>query len=176
MMFQSGLREAGYEHLNFDDCWAYHSYRNTPGTDTYEIIQYATQFGLTSGSWVIRGRESCGGTFGKRPIHYKHGPVTSDYNNNRLTDDLCWMTFYRRFEVGQALDGLEESGVLGNGRPRPYVPTLARRNNTEEWWPREMYERDDQVGHPHLIPSNWPTPCGRDCEGLAPQPPAYTGP
>ena len=96
-MVSSGMKEAGYEYINIDDCW--HGERDAQGfihedkekfpSGMMALADYVHSKGLKLGIYSDAGTKTCGGQPGSRGYEYQDALIYAKWGIDYLKYDWC---------------------------------------------------------------------------------------
>jgi alpha-galactosidase len=96
-MVSSGMKEAGYQYINIDDCW--HGERDTLGfikpdpqrfpSGMKALADYVHSKGLKFGIYSDAGWKTCGGRPGSRGYEYQDAKTYAEWGVDYLKYDWC---------------------------------------------------------------------------------------
>lgn len=140
-MVETGMKDAGYEYINIDDCW--HGKRDSlgfihPDPDRFPngmkaLADYVHRKGLKIGIYSDAGWETCGGHPGSRGYEYQDAMQYAKWGIDYLKYDWC------------NTDGLKSVGAYTTMRQalraagRPIVFSICEWGDTEPWtWAKDV--------------------------------------
>ena len=157
-MVESGMREAGYEYVNIDDCW--HGERDENGfiqankekfpSGMKALADYVHSKGLKLGIYSDAGWQTCGGFPGSRGYEFQDAQQYAEWGIDYLKYDWC------------NTEGLAAEGAYMTMRDalakagRPILFSIC------EWGDNQPWEWAQDVGHSWRISGDI-YPCF-DCE------------
>ncbi|SMO47574.1 glycoside hydrolase family 27 protein [Gracilimonas mengyeensis] len=157
-MVESGMKEAGYEYVNIDDCW--HGERDEDGNITVDkekfpsgmkaLADYVHSKGLKLGIYSDAGYTTCAGYPGSRGYEYQDAQTYAEWGIDYLKYDWC-----------------DTEGLAAEGAYMTMRDALAAAGNPVvfsicEWGTAHPWEWADDVGHAWRISGDI-YPCF-DCE------------
>ncbi len=142
-MIESGMKEAGYEYINIDDCW--HGYRDSLGfihpdakrfpSGLKALADYIHAKGLKLGIYSDAGSLTCGGKPGSRGYEFQDALTYA-----------CWGVDYLKYDWCNT-EGLKQEGAYKTitaalkKAGRPIVLSIC------EWGQSKPWEWAKDVGH-----------------------------
>lgn len=142
-MVSSGMKDAGYEYVNIDDCW--HGERDANGfiqadperfpSGIKALADYVHSKGLKFGIYSDAGWTTCGGKPGSRGYEFQDAQMYAKWGVDYLKYDWC------------ATDGLKAEGAYQTMREaihkagRPMVFSIC------EWGDNQPWEWAKPIGH-----------------------------
>ena len=140
-MVRLGLKEAGYEYVNIDDCW--HGKRDDQGRITPDaarfpsgmkaLADYVHGKGLKLGIYSDAGATTCGGRPGSRGHEYQDALTYAGWGIDYIKYDWC------------DTNGLNSAGAYTTMRDairasgRPMLFSICEWGNTKPWeWAKEI--------------------------------------
>ena len=140
-MVSSGMKEAGYQYVNIDDCW--HGERDARGFITANkerfpsgmkaLADYVHSKGLKLGIYSDAGWKTCGGRPGSRGHEYQDALTYADWGIDYLKYDWC------------ETNGLKAEGAYTTMREalraagRPVLFSLCEWGDNQPWtWARDV--------------------------------------
>lgn len=142
-MVSTGMKEAGYEYVNIDDCW--HGERDANGfiqadperfpSGMKALADYIHSKGLKFGIYSDAGWTTCGGKPGSRGYEFQDAKMYAQWGVDYLKYDWC------------ATDGLKAEGAYQTMREaihkagRPMVFSIC------EWGDNQPWEWAQPIGH-----------------------------
>ncbi|MCX6168223.1 MAG: glycoside hydrolase family 27 protein [Ignavibacteriales bacterium] len=134
-MVSSGMKDAGYQYINIDDCW--HGKRDSLGfihpdknkfpSGMKALADYIHSKGLKIGIYSDAGNQTCGGKPGSRGYEYQDAITYAQWGIDYLKYDWC------------NTDGLNAEGAYQTMRDalfnagRPVVFSLCEWGNNKPW-------------------------------------------
>lgn len=142
-MVSSGMKDAGYEYVNIDDCW--HGERDANGfiqadperfpSGIKALADYVHSKGLKFGIYSDAGWTTCGGKPGSRGYEFQDAQMYAKWGVDYLKYDWC------------ATDGLKAEGAYQTMREaihkagRPMIFSIC------EWGDNQPWEWAKPIGH-----------------------------
>jgi len=140
-MVSSGMKEAGYQYVNIDDCW--HGERDARGFITANkerfpsgmkaLADYVHSKGLKLGIYSDAGWKTCGGKPGSRGHEYQDALTYAEWGIDYLKYDWC------------NVDGLKAEGAYTTMREalraagRPVLFSLCEWGDNQPWaWAKDV--------------------------------------
>jgi alpha-galactosidase len=140
-MVKTGMKDAGYEYINIDDCW--HGKRDSLGfihpdpvrfpNGMKALADYVHSKGLKLGIYSDAGWQTCGGHPGSRGFEYQDAQQYAKWGIDYLKYDWC------------NTDGLKSEGAYLTMRQalkaagRPIVFSICEWGDTEPWkWAQDV--------------------------------------
>lgn len=140
-MVETGMKDAGYEYINIDDCW--HGERDSLGfihpdperfpNGMKALADYVHSKGLKLGIYSDAGWQTCGGRPGSRGYEYQDAMQYAKWGIDYLKYDWC------------NTDGLKSEGAYTTMRQalkaagRPIVFSICEWGDTEPWeWAQDI--------------------------------------
>jgi alpha-galactosidase len=142
-MISSGLKDAGYEYINIDDCWQVG--RDTKGRIMVDSVKfpsgmkaladYVHSKGLKFGMYSDAGTHTCGGRPGSKGFEYHDAQSYAEWGVDYLKFDWC---------NTQGQDVIESYTIMRNAlyaAGRPVVFSIC------EWGQNQPWQWADTIGH-----------------------------
>lgn len=143
VMVSSGMREAGYEYINLDDCW--HGERDSlgfihPDKDRFPsgmkaLADYIHSKGLKIGLYSDAGSQTCGGRPGSRGYEFQDALTYAKWGVDYLKYDWC------NTEGLKAEGAYKTIAAALKKAGRPMVLSIC------EWGDNSPWEWGPSVGH-----------------------------
>lgn len=143
MMVKTGMKDAGYEYINIDDCW--HGERDENGfiqadperfpSGIKALADYIHSKGLKFGIYSDAGWTTCGGKAGSRGYEFQDAQKYAEWGVDYLKYDWC------------ATDGLNAEGAYLTMREALYKTGRPIVFSICEWGDNEPWDWAPSIGH-----------------------------
>src|SRR5204862_2967899 len=142
-MVSSGMKAAGYEYVNIDDCWqgqrdgAGYIRPNSKFPDMKRLAEYVHSKGLKIGIYSSPGPKTCGGYEGSYGHEEQDAKTYAEWGIDYLKYDWCGARNLYKDEEMQAVYQIMGEALLKVGRPILY--SLCQYGRAEVWkWGPEV--------------------------------------
>jgi alpha-galactosidase len=142
-MVSSGMKDAGYEYINIDDCW--HGQRDSlgfihPDYDRFPsgmkaLADYVHSLGLKFGIYSDAGWQTCAGRPGSRGHEYQDALKYAEWGVDYLKYDWC------------NTEGLKAEGAYLTMRDALYAAGRPMVFSICEWGDNKPWEWAEDIGH-----------------------------
>lgn len=142
-MVKSGMKDAGYEYINIDDCW--HGERDARGfiqpnpehfpNGMKALADYVHKKGLKLGIYSDAGWKTCGGKPGSRGYEYQDALTYAEWGIDYLKYDWC------------DTEGLKAEGAYLTMREAIYKAGRPMVFSVCEWGDNDPWDWAPKIGH-----------------------------
>ena len=148
-MVSSGMKDAGYEYVNLDDCW--HGERDEQGfiqpdperfpSGMKALADYVHSLGLKIGIYSDAGWKTCAGRPGSRGYEYQDAWTYAQWGIDYLKYDWCHTGELNPKEAYLTM----REALFAAGRP--IVFSICEWGNNDPWeWDPGCYLTDEEIG------------------------------